>query len=66
MDVSKNSSSDESHSNADSDSDATIALHDPFPRPTLLISAMSATDAVNDPLMQRSDQGKGLYIEAVM
>ena len=30
----------------------------------LLIFAMSANDAVNDPLMQRSDQGKGLYIEA--
>ena len=64
MDVSENSSSDESDSNADSDNDATIALHDPFTCPTLFISAMSATDAVNDPLLQHSDQGKGLYIEA--
>ena len=48
MDVSENSSSDESDSNADSDSDATIASHDPVPCPTLFISTKSATDAVNE------------------
>ena len=67
IEVSDNSSSDESDSNADSDSDAAIASHDPVPVPRCsfqpcqqLMRLMSTVD----PLMQRSDQGKGLYIEA--
>ena len=67
MDVSENSSSDESDSNADSDSDATIALHDPVPVPRCSFQRCQQLKQLMttvDPLMQHSDQGKELYIEA--